>query len=181
MPLGERLRLRGTAASAAGGNASSAPDRDLPCYSRAKEYTETPNAPFQVSRAVCGTRVRGHIGDQVLEGNDDSSAPKVGFPIVAIGASAGGLEALRQLFARLPDDTGMAFVVIQHLDPGRPSMLSSVLAADVRMPVVEAAHGMRAEPNRVYVIPPGSDLEIHQGRLTLVPRQQTHKLHLPID
>ncbi|MBN1209170.1 MAG: histidine kinase, partial [Myxococcaceae bacterium] len=110
-----------------------------------------------------------------------SAAKAAAFPIVAIGASAGGLEALRQLFARLPDDTGMAFVVIQHLDPGRPSMLSSVLAGHVRMPVVEAADGMPAEPNRVYVIPPGADLSIHQGLLTLVARQQTRKLHLPVD
>jgi two-component system CheB/CheR fusion protein len=104
------------------------------------------------------------------------------FPIVAIGASAGGLEALRQLFSSLPDDTGMAFVVIQHLDPATPSMLSSVLAGDVRMPVVQVADGMRVEPNRVYVIPPGADLSIHQGVLTLVPRQRSRrKLHLPID
>lgn len=108
-------------------------------------------------------------------------AVRSAFPIVAIGASAGGLEALRQLFSRLPDDTGMAFVVIQHLDPGRPSMLASVLAASVRMEVVEVTAGMRAEPNHVYVIPPDADLSIHQGLLELVPRQQTRKLHLPID
>lgn len=114
---------------------------------------------------------------------DSSSdeAVKSTLPIVAIGASAGGLEALRQLFSRLPVDTGMAFVVIQHLDPGRPSMLSNVLAADIQMPVVEVAAGMRAEPNCVYVIPPDADLSIHQGLLELVPRQQTRKLHLPID
>jgi len=103
------------------------------------------------------------------------------FPIVGIGASAGGLEALRQLFSGLPDDTGMAYVVIQHLDPGRPSLLSSVLAGVVRMPVVEVAAGMSAEPNRVHVIPPDADLSIQQGRLTLVPRGQSRKLHLPID
>jgi two-component system CheB/CheR fusion protein len=111
----------------------------------------------------------------------DDGAAKSDLPIVAIGASAGGLEALRQLFSRLPADTGMAFVVIQHLDPGRPSMLASVLAADAQMPVVEVAVGMRAEPNRVYVIPPDADLSIHEGLLTLIPRQQTRKLHLPID
>ncbi len=113
--------------------------------------------------------------------NTDDKAVKLGFPIVAIGASAGGLEALRQLFACLPADTDMAFVVIQHLDPERPSMLASVLAGDARMPVVEVAAGMRAEPNQVYVIPPDADLSIHEGLLTLIPRQQTHKLHLPID
>jgi two-component system CheB/CheR fusion protein len=77
--------------------------------------------------------------------NSSDKAAKLTFPIVAIGASAGGLEALRQLFSRLPDDTGMAFVVVQHLDPARPSMLSRVLAADVQMPVVEVAAGMHAK------------------------------------
>lgn len=103
------------------------------------------------------------------------------FPIVAIGASAGGLEPLRQLLSRLPADTGMAFIVIQHLDPDRPSLLASVLASDVQMPVVEVADGMRAKPNRVYVIPASADLSIHAGLLTLVPRQRRGKRHLPID
>jgi two-component system CheB/CheR fusion protein len=113
--------------------------------------------------------------------NPSDEALRASFPIVAIGASAGGLDALRRLFSHLPDDTGMAFIVIQHLDPGRPSMLSSVLTSDTRMPVVEVAAGMLAEPNRVYVIPPEADLGIHRGLLELVPRQPTRALHLPID
>jgi two-component system CheB/CheR fusion protein len=115
----------------------------------------------------------------------DASSPPASdrelFPIVAIGASAGGLEALRQLFAHLPSDTGMAYVVIQHLDPLRPSSLTSVLAVDLGMPVVEVVDGMRAEPNRVHVIPPHADLSIHAGVLTLVPRRHARKVHLPID
>jgi two-component system, chemotaxis family, CheB/CheR fusion protein len=109
------------------------------------------------------------------------AANSADFPIVVIGASAGGLEAMRQLFSGLPPDTGMAFVVIQHLDPGRPSMLSSVLAGDVRMPVTELTGPTRVEPNRVYVIPPDSDLTIDREMISLVPRQRTRKLHLPID
>jgi two-component system CheB/CheR fusion protein len=101
--------------------------------------------------------------------------------VVGIGASAGGIEALRQLFSHLPDDTGMAFVVIQHLDPDSPSMLASVLAGRLRMPVAEVADGMRAEPNHVYVIPPHADISIDRGILALVPRSQTHNLHLPVD
>lgn len=134
-----------------------------------------PRATWQTAEGSKGSKV-----SEKADSTDDG-AMRSDFPIVAIGASAGGLEALRQLFSRLPADTGMAFVVIQHLDPGRPSMLSSVLAAAVQMPVVEVAAGMRAEPNRVYVIPPDADLSIHQGLLELVPRQQTRKLHLPID
>jgi two-component system CheB/CheR fusion protein len=103
------------------------------------------------------------------------------FPIVAIGASAGGLDAFRKLFAHLSDDTGMAFVVIQHLDPDRPSMLSTVLAGDVEMPVIEVTDGLCAEPDRVYVIPPGADLGIEEGIFTLAAREKTRRLHLPID
>ena len=120
-------------------------------------------------------------GPDSAQVSESKSARSPKMPVVGIGASAGGLEALRQLFAHLPDDTGMAFIVIQHLDPGRPSMLTSVLAGDLRMPVVEVTDGMRAEPNRVHVIPPGTDLSIARGILTLSPRQLTRKLHLPID
>ncbi len=102
-------------------------------------------------------------------------------PVVAIGASAGGLEALRQLFSHLPAEPGMAFVVIQHLDPDRPSLLTKVLEGTTGLPVVEATSAMRLEANRVHVIPPGSDLTIHNGVLMLVPRQRTGRLHLPID
>lgn len=109
------------------------------------------------------------------------SSARTAFPIVAIGASAGGLEALRLLFEGIAHDTGMAFVVIQHLDPDRPSMLSGVLAKDVRMPVIEVSASMRAEPNHVYVIPAHADLSIHDGVFELIPRERTRQLHLPVD
>lgn len=109
------------------------------------------------------------------------TATEGSFPIVGLGASAGGLDALRQILSRLPADTGMALVVLQHLDPGRPSLLASVLAADTRMPVVEATDGMRLEPNRVHVTPAAADLSVKQGVLMLVPRPQAGRLHLPID
>jgi two-component system, chemotaxis family, CheB/CheR fusion protein len=102
-------------------------------------------------------------------------------PVVGIGASAGGLEALRQLFAHLPADSGMGFVVIQHLDPDHQSMLTQVLEGGTALAVVEAANGMRVEPDRVHVIPSGSDLTIQRGTLALGRRQTTGRLHLPID
>lgn len=111
-----------------------------------------------------------------------SAAPKAApFPVVAIGASAGGLEAMRQLFAHVPADSGMGFVVIQHLDPDRPSMLTQVLGKATRLSVVEATDGMRVEPDRVHVIPSGADLTIQHGTLALGRRQTTGRLHLPID
>jgi two-component system CheB/CheR fusion protein len=115
--------------------------------------------------------------DSSETGVEQSGTPLV----VGIGASAGGLEALRQLFAHLPADSGMGFVVIQHLDPDRPSMLAKVLDGITRLSVVEAASGMRVEPNRVHVIPSGSDLFVHHGSLALLHRQRTGRLHLPIN
>ena len=93
------------------------------------------------------------------------------FPVVGLGASAGGLEALRQLFAHLPAESGMGFVVIQHLDPDRPSMLTKVLEGVTQLQVVEATSGMRVAPNRVHVIPSGSDLTIQHATLALADRQ----------
>ena len=76
------------------------------------------------------------------------------FPIVGVGASAGGLEAFTQLLKHLPDDTGMAFVLVQHLDPRHESQLVGLLSRATRMPVSEAAEGMAVSPDHVYVIPP---------------------------
>ena len=77
------------------------------------------------------------------------------FPVVGIGASAGGLEALQEFFGNMPADTGMGFVVVTHQHPGHVSMLPALLARSTRMPVVEATDGMRVEPNHVYVGAPG--------------------------
>ena len=104
------------------------------------------------------------------------------FPIVGIGASAGGLEAFTQLLGALPPDTGMAFVLIQHLDPTHTSLLSEALAKATAMPVRQAEDGSPVEPNHVYVIPPNADIAILHGRLTLLPRNdEAHKPHLPVD
>ncbi len=86
------------------------------------------------------------------------------WPIVGIGASAGGLEAFAQLLGELPSDTGMAFVLIQHLDPTHPSLLAEVLTKATKMPVCQAEDGKRIEPDHVYVIPPNADIAILHGR-----------------
>ena len=75
------------------------------------------------------------------------------FPIVGVGASAGGLEAFIQLLENLPLDTGMGFVLVQHMAPRAHSMLPEILAKVSRMPVTEVQDGMRVEPNRIYVTP----------------------------
>jgi len=111
-----------------------------------------------------------------------SDAPKEPFPIVGVGASAGGLEALTLLLTELPADTGMAFVLIQHLDPTHPSLLANALARATKMPVAQAKDGERVVPDRVYVIPPDADVAIRSGVLTLLTRKvEAGKLHLPVD
>ncbi|RPH69526.1 MAG: response regulator [Myxococcaceae bacterium] len=111
-----------------------------------------------------------------------SVGPNVPFPIVGVGASAGGLEALTQLLTELPADTGMAFVLIQHLDPTHPSFLADTLARATKMVVGQAKDGERVVPDHVYVIPPDSDVALRSGILTLVARTtDARKLHLPVD
>ena len=102
------------------------------------------------------------------------------FPIVGVGASAGGLEAFTQLLAHLPIDTGVALVLIQHLDPKHESRLSDLLSRVTKMPVTEATNGMAVRPNHVYVIPPNSNMAIAQGALWITPREG-RGLHLPLD
>ena len=101
------------------------------------------------------------------------------FPVVAIGASAGGLDAVKKILSNLSVDTGMAYVIIQHLDPTHESLLTSILSKQTTMNVVEVTEHIRLEPNCVYIIPPGKDMAILDGHLTLLPR--TVQLNMPID
>ncbi len=101
--------------------------------------------------------------------------------IVGVGASAGGLEAFTQLLAALPVDTGLAFVLVQHLDPRHDSILPELLASRTRMPVVQVTEGMRVKPNHVYVIPPNAIMAISAQTLHLSPRLPPNGRHMPID
>jgi len=110
----------------------------------------------------------------------DMSPPRGNpFPVVGIGASAGGLEAFGQLLAALPPDTGMAFVLVQHLDPQHESLLAEILAQRSPVPVITVRDGMSIEPNHVYVIPPNTSMVLQDRHLCLAPREAG--LHLPID
>ena len=112
---------------------------------------------------------------------DIASEQPLPFPIVAIGASAGGIEAVTQLFEALPRDTGMAYVVIQHLLPTRDSLLSQIFGRATRMPVAEAKEGVRVEKDHVYVIPPNRTLSLHDGALKLTARMEQRGQVRPID
>lgn len=103
------------------------------------------------------------------------------FPIVGVGASAGGLEAFTQMLGALPLDTGMAFVLVQHLAPTHASLLSEILGRATAMPVTEVHDEPRVEPNRIYVIPPDRNMIISQGVLQLFPRKEARGQHRPID
>ncbi len=101
------------------------------------------------------------------------------FPVVAIGASAGGLEALKQFFAAMPADSGLAFVVIQHLDPDKLSLMAEILARATAMAVGQAAHGDRIAPDHIYVAPPGKRVLLRQGELLLdaLPKDKARISH----
>jgi two-component system CheB/CheR fusion protein len=103
------------------------------------------------------------------------------FLTAAIGASAGGVEAFTELIRNLPGDTGMAFVLIQHLDPTHHSILTELLARQTEMPVKEVTDGMRPEPNHVYVIPPNATMSLSNHTLRIGPRGEVRGVHMPID
>jgi two-component system CheB/CheR fusion protein len=103
------------------------------------------------------------------------------FLLVCIGASAGGLDACSKLLDVLLPDSGMAFIVVQHLDPTHSSMMVDLLTEHTRMKVLQAEQGMLIEPNHVYVIPPGTDLSVAEGRLRLSRPAGQYGSRLPFD
>src|SRR5215472_10155472 len=110
--------------------------------------------------------------------NNDSSAT---FPIVAIGASAGGLEAFSNLLRALPPEPGLALIFIPHLDPTHESAMVELLSRTTRLPVHQAVEGARVACNAVYVLPPNSDMTISDTVLHLVKREAGRGHHMPID
>src|SRR5271155_1626901 len=111
-----------------------------------------------------------------------SAGRRADFPIAAIGASAGGLDACRKLLDALPTPNGMAFIIVQHLDPSHDSMMVDLLAGHTPMPVLMATDGMKIERERVYVIPPGVYLSADEkGALRLSKPQARHGARLPFD
>ncbi len=101
--------------------------------------------------------------------------------IVGIGASAGGLEALEALFTAMPADSGLAFIVVVHLDPGHVSLLPELLQRRTTLPVTQITDNQVVKPNSIYVIPPNKQLSILNGRLQLMDLALPHASHLPID
>src|SRR5450759_2238941 len=113
------------------------------------------------------------------EKTSDSDTGK--FPIVGIGASAGGLEALEQFLGNVPENSGMAYVVIQHLDPTQKGMLPELLQRISKMKVFQVKDRMAVKSNCVYVIPPNTSMSILKGVLHLFEPIEARGLRLPID
>src|SRR5215470_7111821 len=109
------------------------------------------------------------------------TADRPSFPVVGIGASAGGLEAFSELLRHLPEKTGMAFVLVQHLDPTHGSVLHDILSRTTKMPVKEVTDGMVIETDHVYVIPANTNMAIEGSMLRLAARSLIRGQHMPID
>lgn len=126
-----------------------------------------------------GNNGHAHPSPELVTESDYSPPRGSPFPIVGIGASAGGLEAFAQLLRNVAPDTGLAFVLVQHLDPQHQSLLADILTASTTMKVETVYDGIEVRPDHVYVIPPNTSMELADGHLTLARREPG--LHLPID
>jgi two-component system CheB/CheR fusion protein len=113
-----------------------------------------------------------------LVGEDGGGLP---YLVVGVGGSAGGLEAYTELLEGLPAKPGFALLLVSHLDPEQKSHLVAILSNVSKMPVAEASAGMAVEANHVYVIPPGTNMAMTDGRVTLAPRSPRPTPHMPID
>lgn len=114
-------------------------------------------------------------------GRENKAASPLPTRIVGIGASAGGLESLEKFFRGLPGDTGMAFVVVQHLSPDFKSMMDELLARHTKMPIRIVEDEMLVNSDEVYLLPPNKEMTISDGRLRLTSRDPKQGLTLPID
>jgi two-component system CheB/CheR fusion protein len=111
----------------------------------------------------------------------DVTSSNNSFFVVGIGASAGGLEALERFFKNMPEKTGMAFIVVTHLDPDHVSIMPELLQKSTNLKLYQAKDGMKVEPNHVYVAPANRDLAILNGTIQLIEPLEAHGFRLPID
>jgi two-component system, chemotaxis family, CheB/CheR fusion protein len=103
------------------------------------------------------------------------------FYVVGIGASAGGLDALERFFKNMPEQSGMAFIVVSHLDPKHISIMPELIQKSTKMKIYQAEDGMKVRPNNVYVAPSNRDLAILHGTIQLIEPSELHGFRLPID
>ncbi len=167
---------------------NSKPRKGKPKVARAAKKADPPgpreSEPKRPPKAVASQGNRQTVTAEISPATEDAAeakSPGNEIPVTGIGASAGGLEAFTQLLEHLPGDTGMAFVLVQHLSARHESVLSSLLAKTTRMPVAEVRDGMPIEANHVYVIPPDTNMGVSNGTLQLRPRPEPTGPLLSID
>jgi two-component system, chemotaxis family, CheB/CheR fusion protein len=159
------------------------PVTDEPESSHGAGNDESPHAagnPESSRGADVGESSRGaDVGESAHGAGNGESPPRP--VVVGIGASAGGLSALRSFFAGVAEDSGLAYVVVMHLSPEHESHLAEVLQQHVRMPVQQVQETVPLEPNRVYVIPPGANLSAVDTHLRLTDLEQRRRERAPVD
>ena len=144
--------------------------------------TTPPRGRRKTSGAQASTKGASTAQYQKEEGSDKTlSAFSLAFPVIGIGASAGGLSAVTELLKHFSPTVAVAIVIIQHLDPKHGSLTRDILSRVSPMPVHEVKEGMQIQPGHVYVIPPNRSLRLVHGVLRLSPRSETRGQHLPID
>ena len=152
----------------------------IPAWEKEKKKTKAGAVPQEPKREkMRGVKEKGAPqAVQEVPSRDGNS-----FPIVGIGASAGGLSAFETLFAHMPPDgrNGIAFVIVQHLDPNHKSILSELVRRYTTMQVFEVESGMQVQPDCAYIIPPNKDMVLRQGKLILLEPVERRGLRLPID
>ena len=161
---------------------------DPPAAASALLLPPTPVLPVLPEQENLVTNAGAHGNDEpkddlvVIEPPDQNrQTPVLPFLVVAFGASAGGLQAVRDILTPLPADTGMALVLISHLAPGHKSYMTEILSKSTSMPVLVMEDDQQPEPDHLYVLPPDFDATIQGGRFHLQTRPPGHAHHLPID
>jgi two-component system CheB/CheR fusion protein len=127
---------------------------------------------------------KSNIDKKIFEGKNTVSEgmqSMLDFPVVGIGASAGGLEALQDFFKNMPNNSNAAYIVIQHLSPDYKSLMDELLARVTNMDIYRVEDGMSIKKNAIYLIPPGKNMTIFKGKLFLTEQQPGRSLNLPID
>src|SRR3954453_20780036 len=136
--------------------------------------------PAQPSAGEFGPEPENQV-DRQAQPVDAEQPPRLPFPVVGVGASAGGLESFIEFLSALRQDSGMAFVFVQHLPPERESLMADILSHKTKMLVQQVEDGMEGKPDHLYVIRPGHVLTIKDGRLHLGPQLGARAANRPVD
>ena len=147
------------------------------------EKKNRPKTPTAKGGPKVAKATKGPVEAEAIPAPETAREPAAAFPVVGIGASAGGLAAFEAFFSGMPADTdpGMAFVLVQHLAPNHKSILTDLVRRYTRMQVFEVEDGMPVRPNCAYIIPPNRDMAFLNGALQLLEPAAPHGQRLPID